>query len=62
MDRAIERDELPEDTDSRLLVEMIVATIWFRSMVTRAPVDEALITSVVDIVPVGFGEDESDGR
>lgn len=56
--RAIERRELPEGTDPRLVVEMVVATVWFRSIVTRSPVDDALIAQVVDVVIRGFSHQE----
>ena len=56
--RAIERRELPEGTDPRLVVEMVVATVWFRSIVTRSPVDDALIAQVADVVIRGFGDPE----
>ena len=54
VERAIERDELPEGTDPRLLIEAVVAVVWFRSIATRAPVDDALVDTVVDVVLGGF--------
>ena len=54
VNRAIDRRELPEGTDPRLVIEMVVATVWFRSIVTRAPVDDALIGHVVDVIIEGF--------
>ena len=53
VERAIARGELPEGTDPRLLMEMVVAAVWFRSIATRAPVDDQLVTTVVDIVLAG---------
>ena len=58
VNRAIERRELPEDTDPRLVVEMVVATVWFRSIVTRSPIDDALITQVVETVIRGFSNQD----
>lgn len=55
VDRAIERGELPDGADTRLVVEMVVATIWFRSIVTRAQVDDGLVSPVIDAVLRGFG-------
>lgn len=57
VDRAIDRHELPEGTDTRLFVEMVVATVWFRSIVTRVPVDDALAAQVVDVVIRGFSNE-----
>ena len=58
VNRAIERRELPEDTDPRLVVEMVVATVWFRSIVTRSPVDDALIAQIADVVIRGFSNED----
>ena len=58
VNRAIERRELPEDTDPRLVVEMVVAPVWFRSIVTRSPIDDALITQVVETVIRGFSNQD----
>lgn len=46
--RAINRGELPQGSDARQLVELSVAPVWFRSVVTRRPVDAAWIRTVVD--------------
>ncbi|MGI9623741.1 MAG: TetR/AcrR family transcriptional regulator [Acidimicrobiales bacterium] len=56
--RAVERRELPEGTDSRLVVELVVATVWFRSIVTRSAVDDALIAQITDVVIKGFGNED----
>ncbi len=56
--RAIERHELPSGTDPRLLIEMIVANVWFRSIVTRSPVTDELITQIADVVIRGFGNED----
>jgi AcrR family transcriptional regulator len=54
VDRAVTRGELAQRTDPRLVVELVVATVWFRSIAARAPIDDELIASVVDIVLSGF--------
>jgi AcrR family transcriptional regulator len=59
VDRAIERGELPTETDTRFVVEMVVAALWFRSIVTRAPISDEVIASVVDVVIAGFSADGS---
>ncbi len=35
--------------DPRIAIEMIIGPIWFRSMVLRAPVDDAFVESLVDL-------------
>lgn len=37
--RAIERGELPGDADGRLLIELLIAPIHFRHLLTREPTD-----------------------
>ena len=39
--RAAERAELPPDADGRLLIELLIAPIHFRHLLTREPVDHA---------------------
>jgi AcrR family transcriptional regulator len=45
--RAIDRGELPPDTDVQLLMELIFAPIWYRSSIKR-PMDPSFAESVVD--------------
>ena len=60
--RSIERHELPKGTDPRLLIEMIVATVWFRSIVTRSPINDALIAELADVVIRGFSNKEPEPK
>lgn len=48
VERAAERGELPPGTDSRRIIEAVVAPVWFRAVVQRAPVDRRLLEDAVD--------------
>ena len=54
VERAVERGELPPDADPRLAVELVVAAIWFRSIVTREPVADDLLATVVEVIVGGL--------
>ena len=54
VERAIDRGELPPASDARLTVELVVASVWFRSIVTRSKVDDELIETVVDAILEGL--------
>ena len=54
VERSVGRGELPADTDPRLVIELVVAAVWFRSIVTRAPVDDHFVDTVVDVVLAGL--------
>ncbi|GAB11003.1 putative TetR family transcriptional regulator [Gordonia araii NBRC 100433] len=41
--RAIERGELPPDVDGRALIELLIAPIHFRHLLTREHADQALV-------------------
>jgi AcrR family transcriptional regulator len=51
--RAIARGELPETTDHRLLIELVVAPIHFRTFITGDPVPDDLLTDLVTTVVRG---------
>jgi AcrR family transcriptional regulator len=51
--QAIARGELPEGTDHRLLVELVVAPIQFRRFVTSEPVTDELLVQIVRTVVGG---------
>jgi AcrR family transcriptional regulator len=51
--RAIARGELPETTDHRLLIELVVAPIQFRTFITADPVPDDLLTDIVTTVVRG---------
>ncbi|MFT3662800.1 MAG: TetR/AcrR family transcriptional regulator [Gordonia sp. (in: high G+C Gram-positive bacteria)] len=44
--RAIERGELPPDTDGRTLIELVIAPIHFRHLLTREHLDHAFASSL----------------
>ncbi|WP_432206426.1 TetR/AcrR family transcriptional regulator [Mycobacterium paraffinicum] len=48
--RAIDRGELPPDTDAALLAERLVGPLHYRVIVTGEPVDDAFIDALVDCV------------
>ena len=47
--RGIERGDLRGDTDARLLLEMLVAPIHGRLLLTGEPVDDGLAERLVDL-------------
>ena len=51
--RAIARGELPEGTDHRLVVELVVAPIQFRRFITSEPVTDELLVQIVRTVVGG---------
>ncbi len=54
-DRAIERGELPADTDRDRLFAMAAGPIYFRRFIAGQPVTEAWVSGVVDQVCDSFG-------
>lgn len=53
LQRAIDRGELPAGIDRELVHDLLVAPLTFRWLVTDAPVDEAVITQIIDVVLAG---------
>jgi hypothetical protein len=51
--RAIVRGELPGTTDHRLLIELVVAPIQFRTFITGDPVTDDLLADIVTTVVRG---------
>ncbi|WP_433594002.1 TetR/AcrR family transcriptional regulator [Nocardia sp. CA-145437] len=47
IDRAVVRGELPPDTDGRLAIELLIAPIHFRHLLTRRPADAAFVDTLV---------------
>ncbi|MFE7569136.1 TetR-like C-terminal domain-containing protein [Streptomyces sp. NPDC057539] len=43
IDRAVARGELPEDTDPAYVLEVLVAPLHFRALLTRRPIDGHLM-------------------
>jgi AcrR family transcriptional regulator len=53
--RAIERGELPTGTDPHVVVEALVAPIWFRLLLTGEPLDDHFLEPLCNLVRVGAG-------
>ena len=56
IDRAIDRHELAADTDRQLGLELLVAPLHFRALLTRQPIDDDWIERVVDALLRGFAQ------
>ncbi|MFC9553524.1 TetR/AcrR family transcriptional regulator [Rhodococcus sp. NPDC056960] len=56
--RGIDRGELPGTTDPRLAVEMLVAPLHFKVVLSREPLDPGLPTRLVDALLRGIVADE----
>jgi AcrR family transcriptional regulator len=54
VDRAIERQEVPPDTDARLLLETLIAPLQFRVLATREAIDRDVCDRLVDLVLDGI--------
>ena len=48
VERAIERGELPADTDPKPLIEGLLGGIYLRVLVTREPLDDAVLVRLAD--------------
>lgn len=49
-ERAIARGEIDPTTDTALAVEMLLAPLYFRLLITDGPLDDALVARLVDFV------------
>jgi Tetracyclin repressor-like, C-terminal domain len=54
IDHAIDRHELATDTDHQLALELLVAPLHFRALLTRQPIDEGWIERMVDALLRGL--------
>ncbi|MDT5172923.1 MAG: hypothetical protein QOG37_174 [Mycobacterium sp.] len=54
INRAVDRGELPADTDARLALEMLVAPMHVRVLLTGEPLTEALSEQVADVLLDGL--------
>ena len=54
VDRATSRGELPDDIDPAMALELLIAPLHFRTLLTRQPVDEQLAGQVVDLLLKGI--------
>jgi AcrR family transcriptional regulator len=50
IERAIDRREVPADTDARLLLETLIAPLQFRVLATREAIDHHLCDRLTDLV------------
>lgn len=52
--RAIARGELPEGTDANLVLEILVAPLHFRTLLTHQPLGPDLPAALADVIATGF--------
>ena len=63
--RAMARGDLPADTDVELLIDVLVAPVAYRALITDAPITDDLATQLVDrlLGPAsGSGPDEGNAE
>lgn len=53
VERAIERGEIPFDSDPNLIIQTLVGPIWLRLLLTGEPIDEAFAERVAALVAAG---------
>lgn len=53
VERAIERGELPTDTNANLIIETVIGPLWFRLILTAEPLTDAIADQVAELVAVG---------
>ncbi len=53
--RAVERGELPSDTDVAVMSSMLVGPIFHRLLITQEPLNDAFVDALVDALLRGFG-------
>jgi AcrR family transcriptional regulator len=53
LNRAIARGELPPEADQELLLDLVLGPLWFRLLVSGAPITPAAARSVVELVLTG---------
>ena len=53
VERAIERGELSESTNAKLLIEAIIGPLWIRLLLTGEPITEEVADEIVDLVISG---------
>lgn len=54
IDRAVDRGELPADTDTGLALEFLIAPLHLRHLLTREAIDERFIEQTVEILINGL--------
>jgi AcrR family transcriptional regulator len=53
--RAVERGELPSDTDVGVMSSMLVGPIFHRLLITQEPLNDAFVDALVEALLRGFG-------
>lgn len=48
VERGVERGEADPGVDAALVIEVVVAAVWFRCVVARSEVDDDLVAAAVD--------------
>jgi AcrR family transcriptional regulator len=59
--RAVERGELPADTDVGLLLDLVGGTVIFRELIAHRPTDAAYVGALVDRILLAFRAGPEDG-
>jgi AcrR family transcriptional regulator len=59
LDRAEERGELRPGVDRFLTIETLIGPLYFRFLLTREPLDDGVLESVVDLVLTGIAVEPS---
>ncbi|WP_309226712.1 MULTISPECIES: TetR-like C-terminal domain-containing protein [unclassified Mycolicibacterium] len=54
VDRAVDRHEVPADTDARLVLETLIAPLQFRTLVTRENFDHQYCRDLVQLIVDGI--------
>jgi tetracycline repressor-like protein len=57
--RGVERGDLRPDLDVDLALDVLAGSLFYRLLVTGAPLDEQLAESVADLILRGFAADET---
>ncbi|MFI6920453.1 TetR/AcrR family transcriptional regulator C-terminal ligand-binding domain-containing protein [Nonomuraea spiralis] len=57
IDRAVVRGELPTGTDAALALELLIAPLHFRTLLSRRPIDDHLVEQTVDTLLRGLSQD-----
>jgi hypothetical protein len=55
VEAAVARGELPAETDTEFLTQLLLAPIFYRSLVLRETVPDDLIVQTIDTVLAGAG-------
>ncbi|GAB3957599.1 hypothetical protein GCM10027614_73380 [Micromonospora vulcania] len=57
--RAVQRGELPADTDPDAAVDLIVGPLYWRLAIARLPLTDSYLDKMVESVAVGLGVDDA---